>query len=94
METPNEQMKGKVKEIEMQNVEHHEIKNTPFTAVKHKDKYYILCGDTAITQKTFDNLKQCNEYVAKKDWNTIANFVLILVQKINEHYKNQVNNNK
>lgn len=78
---------------EFNKVERQQIKNTPFTAVYFKDKYYCMLGEFPITDKKFETIKQVEDYVKKKDWDTITRVMCIIFTKLEEFNKTKETNN-
>lgn len=63
-----------------------------FAIVKHQSqKYIIVMGDNQLSNKTFDTIKQAEEYIAKKPYELIINAAFAAANFIINQQKQQTN---
>lgn len=63
-------------------VEYEEVEGTPFTVAKNENKYYILCGNSLVHDKGFEDKLKANEYCKEVDWEKITKIIYIMSKKI------------
>lgn len=74
--------------IEHENVSKYEpIENTPFTAIKVKNKWIIVMGDEIASAKKFNTLIELENYIENKPWElivTASNIFSSIIEKNKE----------
>lgn len=76
---PNETYTNEVEVKNQKTISTH--KRGIFTIAEKDDKFYILVQNYVVSEKTFDTLKQADNYIKSKPWELIIN-VTSLTQKI------------
>lgn len=56
------------------------IKNTPFNAIKEKDKWFITLGKYRLTEEQ-ESLKACKKAIKKNQWSIIMQLTLIMMKE-------------
>ena len=62
-------------------IERQEVKETPFTLVKHNEKVVITIGGQVVSPKEFKTWEEAKRYIAKKTWELIAITAMVLADK-------------
>ena len=63
-----------------------------FNVVKHEGKFIITIGNQKATEKTFDTIKQAEQYIATKPYELIANMcyaILVTTMNIKQNESQQ-----
>lgn len=66
-------------------LEYVNVKGTPFTVVKHEERYKILIGNVLVSEKTYDAYEKAEKRINKIDWELIVNSILIINEKIKQN---------
>lgn len=76
--------------INTKDIVFHEIEDSPFTAVKRKNKAWIIVmGDALATRKKFKTKEDAENYVKGKPWELIFVGSNIFNEKMQERTKNE-----
>lgn len=65
---------------EKQLLEQYPIKDTPFTAVKFEDKWFLTMGKYRLTEK-LNSKKECEEAAKDASWIRIMQIIKIVIQE-------------
>lgn len=57
-----------------------EIKNTPFTAIKEENKWFITMGKYRLTNQ-LKSLEECKKAIKKDPWTIIMQVCLIMIKE-------------
>lgn len=77
----------KVKQL----VERRQIENTPFTAIKNENDWFLTCGKYRMSTKRFDSYEETTEWIEQNQWELMATFTSIVAE---ETVKEILNNQK
>lgn len=81
--------------IENVNISKHElIEDSPFTAIKVKNKWFIVMGDQIASGNKFDTLDDLREYIDTKPWELIVTASTIFNSIIKRNKEKEVKNAK
>lgn len=63
-------------------IDYHEVETTPFTIGEYEGKFYILLGQTRISEEVYENLEEAQGEAEKITWNKIFQLIGITIEKI------------
>lgn len=60
-------------------IEHQELGNTPFTAVRHEDDYFITWGKYKLSEN-MESWEECKDHLIMNMWDVISNYTVAIIQ--------------
>lgn len=69
-----------------------QIEETPFTIIKHDEKYFGVLGNHRITQ-IFDTKEECEADLKDINWNRVMQVIWAVVEKFTKLNINDLNEN-
>lgn len=69
-----------------------QIEETPFTIIKHDEKYFGVLGNHRITQ-IFDTKEECEADLKDINWNRVMQVIWAVVEKFTKININDLNEN-
>lgn len=71
---------------------HEQVKETPFTIIKHDEKYFGVLGNHMVTQ-LFDTKEECEKDLKDINWNRVMQVIWAVVEKFTKININDLNEN-
>jgi len=71
---------------------HEQVEETPFTIIKHDEKYFGVLGNHRITQ-LFDTKEECEADLKDINWNRVMQVIWAVVEKFTKININDLNEN-
>jgi hypothetical protein len=72
--------------------QHEQVEETPFTIIKHENKYFGVLGNHRITQ-LFDTKEECEADLKDINWNRVMQVIWAVVEKFTKININDLNEN-
>lgn len=67
-----------------------QIKDTPFTAVKVDNKYFLTCGKYRVSA-VFGSFEECEEDAKDTSWNRLSQVIMAIAEGTIQNYLNNQN---
>lgn len=80
------------KNLNSEIIETNQIENTPFTIVKHDEKYFGVLGNHRITE-LFETKEECEAELKEINWNRVMQVIWAVVEKFTKININDLNEN-
>jgi len=71
---------------------HEQVEETPFTIIKHDEKYFGVLGNHRITQ-LFETKEECEADLKDINWNRVMQVIWAVVEKFTKININDLNEN-
>jgi hypothetical protein len=71
---------------------HEQVEETPFTIIKHDEKYFGVLGNHRVTQ-IFDTKEECEADLKDINWNRVMQVIWAVVEKFTKININDLNEN-
>lgn len=71
---------------------HEQVEETPFTIIKHEEKYFGVLGNHRVTQ-LFDTKEECENDLKDINWNRVMQVIWAVVEKFTKININDLNEN-
>lgn len=62
-------------------VERQQVENSPFTAIKHDDTWFLTMGKYRMTTKNFETFEQVTEWITLNQYELMATFCSIVCEE-------------
>jgi hypothetical protein len=80
------------KDLNYEIFQHEQVEETPFTIIKHEEKYFGVLGNHRITQ-LFDTKEECEADLKDINWNRVMQVIWAVVEKFTKININDLNEN-
>ncbi len=71
---------------------HEQVEETPFTIIKHDEKYFGVLGNHRVTQ-LYDTKEECEADLKDINWNRVMQVIWAVVEKFTKININDLNEN-
>lgn len=78
------------KNLNSELLETNQVENTPFTIVKHDNKYFGVLGNHRITE-LFETKEECETELKDINWNRVMQVIWAVVEKFTKININELN---